>query len=106
AQRSQERTVAAGESGFSRREIIPVPLPSGEVMTADESPRASSTLAKLAQLDPVFRSNGRVTAGNSCPLNDGAAAALVMHEAHAKRLGLTPRARVVSSAVSAVGPGL
>jgi acetyl-CoA C-acetyltransferase len=106
AQRSQERAVAAQQSGFSDREIIPVPLPSGATMVKDESPRASSTLEKLSQLEPVFRKAGRVTAGNSCPLNDGAAAALVMEERRAQELGLTPRARILSSAVSAVDPAL
>jgi acetyl-CoA C-acetyltransferase len=106
AQRSQERAVEAQKSGFSAREIVPVPLPSGDTMTRDDSPRASSTVEKLAQLEPVFRENGRVTAGNSCPLNDGAAAALVMEERRAHELGLTPQARILSSAVSAVDPAL
>ncbi|UTI62986.1 acetyl-CoA C-acyltransferase [Paraconexibacter antarcticus] len=106
AQRSQERAVAAREAGITGREIVPVELPSGQAMTEDDCPRASSTLEKLASLDPVFRSDGRVTAGNSCPLNDGAAAALVMGERRAAALGLTPRARVLASAVSAVDPAL
>ncbi|MFL5843503.1 MAG: acetyl-CoA C-acyltransferase [Solirubrobacteraceae bacterium] len=104
AQRSQERAIAAQESGFSEREIVPVPLAGGEHMTTDDSPRASSTLDKLAALDPVFRSDGVVTAGNSCPLNDGAAAALVMDRAYAEELGFTPRARILAGAVSAVDP--
>jgi acetyl-CoA C-acetyltransferase len=99
AQRSQERAVAAHATGFSAREIVPV----GE-LAADESPRAGSTLEKLGALEPVFRAGGRVTAGNSCPLNDGAAAALVLEEEHARALGLHPRARVLASAVSAVDP--
>jgi acetyl-CoA C-acetyltransferase len=99
AQRSQERAVAARASGFSAREIVPL-----EELAVDESPRASSSLEKLAELQPVFREGGRVTAGNSCPLNDGAAAALVLEERHALRLGLRPRARVLASAVSAVDP--
>jgi acetyl-CoA C-acetyltransferase len=106
AQRSQERAIAAQQSGFSEREIVAVSLPSGATMTRDDSPRPSSTLETLAQLKPVFREDGRVTAGNSCPLNDGAAAALVMEERHARELGLTPRARVLASAVSAVDPAL
>jgi acetyl-CoA C-acetyltransferase len=106
AQRSQERAVAAQESGFSAREIVPVPLPVGETMNKDDSPRATSTVEKLAELDPVFREDGRVTAGNSCPLNDGAAAALVMEEERARELGLRPRARILSSAASAVDPAL
>ncbi|MEA2330770.1 MAG: acetyl-CoA C-acetyltransferase [Thermoleophilaceae bacterium] len=106
AQRSQERAVAAQASGFSAREIVPVQLPSRGTLTADESPRPSSTLEKLAALDPVFREDGRVTAGNSCTLNDGAAAALVMSAERARELRLEPRARVLSSAVSAVDPSL
>jgi len=106
AQRSQERAVAAQESGFSAREIVPVELPDGSLYERDDGPRASSSLEKLASLDPVFREDGRVTAGNSCPLNDGAAAALVMSEERARALGLSPRARIVSSAVSAVDPAL
>jgi len=104
AQRSQERATHARESGFSAREIVPVTLPDGGRLEHDESPRAQSTLEGLAKLEPVFRADGRVTAGNSCPLNDGAAAALVMSEERAAALGLTPRARIVSSAVSAVDP--
>jgi acetyl-CoA C-acetyltransferase len=104
AQRSQERAVAAQRSGFSEREIVPVPLPDGGILDRDESPRANSTLEALAGLEPVFREGGRVTAGNSCPLNDGAAAALVMHEQRARELGLRPRARILTSAVSAVDP--
>jgi acetyl-CoA C-acetyltransferase len=106
AQRSQERAVAAQQSGFSEREIVAVSLPSGATTTKDDCPRPSSTLDMLAQLKPVFREDGRVTAGNSCPLNDGAAAALVMEERRARELGLTPRARVLASAVSAVDPAL
>jgi acetyl-CoA C-acetyltransferase len=104
AQRSQERATDAGRSGFSAREIVPVTLPDGRRFEQDESPRAQSTLDGLAALQPVFRAGGRVTAGNSCPLNDGAAAALVMSEERAAALGLAPRARIVSSAVSAVDP--
>ena len=106
AQRSQERAVAARESGFVSRELVAVPLPQGGTLEYDESPRAGSSLEKLATLEPVFRADGRVTAGNSCPLNDGAAAALVLSEATAEKWGLTPRARVLSSAVSAVDPAL
>lgn len=104
AQRSQERAVAARQSGFSAREIVPVPLPAGGSMTADECPREGSTLEGLASLKPVFREDGCVTAGNSCPLNDGAAAALVMSAEKAAQLGIQPRARIVASAVSAVDP--
>jgi len=104
AQRSQERATHARESGFSAREIVPVALPDGGRLEHDESTRPQSTLEGLARLEPVFRADGRVTAGNSCPLNDGAAAALVMSQERAGELGLTPRARIVSSAVSAVDP--
>jgi acetyl-CoA C-acetyltransferase len=104
AQRSQERAVAAGESGFSAREIVSVGLPDGTIFSVDEGPRPTSTQAKLAALEPVFRVGGRVTPGNSCALNDGAAAALVMSAERCAELGLTPRARIISSAVSAVDP--
>lgn len=104
AQRSQERAVQARESGFSAREIMPITLSDGSLFEHDESPRAQSTPEGLATLEPIFRKNGRVTAGNSCPLNDGAAAALVMSEERAAALGLKPRARIVSSGVCAVDP--
>ena len=104
AQRSQERAARAQTSGFSAREIMPMALPTGEVFDRDESVRGTSTLEGLAGLKPIFREGGSVTAGNSCPLNDGAAAALVMEETRARELGLRPRARIISSAVSAVDP--
>jgi acetyl-CoA C-acetyltransferase len=104
AQRSQERAVAARTSGFNAREIVGVALEDGSALEHDESPRSGSTLDGLAALEPVFRTGGRVTAGNSCPLNDGAAAALVMEESRARDLGLRPRARILASAVSAVDP--
>ena len=104
AQRSQELAVASQESGFFDREIVPVTLPDGTVVGKDEGPRASSTLEKLAELKPAFREDGKVTAGNSCPLNDGAAAVLVMSEARAKELGLQPRARIVAAATAALEP--
>jgi acetyl-CoA C-acetyltransferase len=97
AQRSQERAVAAQESGFFDREIVPVPV-NGSVVAKDDGPRAASTVAKLAALEPAFKEGGTVTAGNSCPLNDGAAAAIVMSAAKAKELGIAPRARIVSAA--------
>jgi acetyl-CoA C-acetyltransferase len=106
AQRSQELAVAAQESGFFDREIVPVTLPDGTLVARDEGPRASSTLEKLAQLKPAFREDGKVTAGNSCPLNDGAAAVLLMSDTKAKELGLTPRARIVASATAALEPEL
>ena len=97
AQRSQERAVAAQESGFFDREIVPVRV-NGSVVRKDDGPRASSTLEKLATLEPAFREGGTVTAGNSCPLNDGAAAVIVMSDARAGELGLSPRARVITAA--------
>ena len=104
AQRSQERAVAARESGFFDREIVPVELPDGGTVDKDDGPRADSTYERLASLKPAFRENGRVTAGNSCPLNDGAAATLLMSEDRARELGLSPRARIVASATSGLEP--
>jgi acetyl-CoA C-acetyltransferase len=104
AQRSQELAVASQESGFFDREIVPVPLPDGSEAARDDGPRPSSTLEKLASLEPAFREGGKVTAGNSCPLNDGAAATLVMAGEKAKELGLTPRARIVAAATAALEP--
>jgi acetyl-CoA C-acetyltransferase len=98
AQRSQERAVAAQENGVFDREIVPVKLADGTEVAKDDGPRASSTLEKLASLEPAFKPGGTVTAGNSCPLNDGAAAALIMSDTKAKELGLTPRARVITAA--------
>ena len=100
AQRSQELAVASQEDGFFDREIVPVTLPDGTEVAKDDGPRASSTLEKLSQLDDAFpeAGGGGVTAGNSCPLNDGAAAVLLMSEEKAKALGLTPRARIVTAA--------
>jgi acetyl-CoA C-acetyltransferase len=97
AQRSQERAVAAQQAGFFDREIVPVQV-NGAAVSVDDGPRPSSTLEKLASLPPAFREGGTVTAGNSCPLNDGAGAAIVMSEIKAKELGLTPRARVITAA--------
>jgi len=99
AQRSQERAVAAQESGFSEREITP-----WDGVAKDDGPRASSTFEKLAALDPVFKPGGKVTAGNSCPLNDGAAAVVVMSATRASELGIRPRARIIASSVSGVEP--
>jgi acetyl-CoA C-acetyltransferase len=104
AQRSQERAVAARESGFFDREIVPIELPDGNAADKDDGPRADSSLEKLASLGPAFREGGRVTAGNSCPLNDGAAATLVMSEERARELGLEPRARIVASSTSGLEP--
>jgi len=96
AQRSQELAVKSQEDGFFDREIVPVKVGDQEV-AKDDGPRASSTLEKLAELDEAFGGGG-VTAGNSCPLNDGAAAVLIMSDTKAKELGLTPRARIITSA--------
>jgi acetyl-CoA C-acetyltransferase len=104
AQRSQERAVAAQDSGFFDREIVPVDLGDGNVVSQDDGPRRSSTFEKLQQLEPAFREGGTVTAGNSCPLNDGAAAVLLMSDAKAEELGLKPRARVVATATSGLEP--
>jgi acetyl-CoA C-acetyltransferase len=98
AQRSQELAVKSQEDGFFDREIVPVTTPDGTEVAKDDGPRASSTLEKLSQLQPAFREDGKVTAGNSCPLNDGAAAALVMSADKAKELGLKPRARIITAA--------
>ncbi len=104
AQRSQELAVEARDSGFFDREIVPVELPDGSTVDTDDGPRADSSFEKLQQLAPAFRENGRVTAGNSCPLNDGAAAVLVMSEERARELNLNPRARIVASATSGLEP--
>ena len=99
AQRSQELAVESQENGYFDREIVPVTLPDGTTVAKDDGPRASSTLEKLSQLDPAFREGGKVTAGNSCPLTDGAAAVLVMSADKADELGLKPRARVILSLI-------
>jgi len=105
AQQSQERAVAAQESGFFAREITAYAKDDGTVVEKDDGPRASSTLEKLQALPPAFKpEGGKVTAGNACPLNDGAAAVLVMSEERAKQLGLKPRARIIASSVSGVAP--
>jgi acetyl-CoA C-acetyltransferase len=104
AQRSQELAVQSQESGFFDREIVPVKDAEGNEVVKDDGPRASSTLEKLASLEPAFREGGKVTAGNSCPLNDGAAAVLVMSDEKAKELGLTPRARIITAATAALEP--
>ena len=104
AVRSQELAVAHQENGFFEREITPVTLPDGSVMSKDDGPRAGTTLEKLSSLKPVFREGGTVTAGNACPLNDGAAGVIVMSATKAKELGITPLARIVSSGVSGLNP--
>jgi acetyl-CoA C-acetyltransferase len=99
AQQSQERAVAAQESGFFEREITP-----WDGVAKDDGPRPDSTLEKLSQLEPAFKPGGKVTAGNSCPLNDGAAAVVVMSDTRARELGITPLARIIASSVSGVAP--
>ena len=115
---SQTRAVAAVESGHFEKEIVPVTVPAHtetdkegnqmqvpeSVVTKDDGPRPGTTLEKLAALPPVFKEGGTVTAGNACPLNDGAAALLVMSEEKARELGLKPRARIVASTVAAIRP--
>jgi acetyl-CoA C-acetyltransferase len=104
AQRSQERAVAAQNDGFFDRELTPYPKEDGTVVSRDDGPRAESTLEKLSELEPAFLPEGKVTAGNACPLNDGAAAVVVLSEEKAQSLGVKPRARIVASAVSGVDP--
>jgi acetyl-CoA C-acetyltransferase len=104
AQRSQELAVQSQEDGFFDREIVEVELPDGTKVEKDDGPRASSTYEKLSELPEAFEGGGGVTAGNSCPLNDGAAAVLVMSETKAKELGLEPRAKIITSATSALEP--
>ncbi len=105
AMTSQNRAVAAQESGHFDREIVPVALPDGAgELAKDDGPRPGTTMEKLAALNPVFLEDGTVTAGNACPLNDGAAAVLVMSAEKAVELGLTPRARIIASTVAAIRP--
>jgi len=101
---SQQRAVANVENGFWEDEISPLTLPDGSVVAKDDGPRPGTTVEGLSQLKPVFRPDGQVTAGNACPLNDGAAAVLVMSDTKAKELGVRPLARVVSSGLSALNP--
>ena len=98
--RSQNRAEQAIDEGFFAREITPVTLPDGTVVSTDDGPRAGTTYEKISQLKPVFRPDGTVTAGNACPLNDGAAALVIMSDTKARELGLTPLARIVSTGVS------
>ena len=102
--RSQNRAEKAIENGFWSREITPVTLPDGTVVDSDDGPRPGTSYEKVSQLQPVFRPDGTVTAGNCCPLNDGAAAVVIMSDAKAAQLGLTPIARIVSTGVSALSP--
>ncbi|MER8102135.1 acetyl-CoA C-acetyltransferase [Kitasatospora sp. NPDC059811] len=102
--RSQNLAEAAIKAGFWEREITPVTLPDGTVVSKDDGPRAGVTLEGVSGLKPVFRPDGTVTAGNCCPLNDGAAALVIMSDTKARELGITPLARVVSTGVSALSP--
>lgn len=102
--RSQNRAEEAIKSGFFEREISPVTLPDGSTVSTDDGPRAGTTYEKISELKPVFRPNGTVTAGNACPLNDGAAAVVITSDVKAKELGLKPLARIVSTGVSGLSP--
>jgi acetyl-CoA C-acetyltransferase len=102
--RSQNLAEKAIADGFWANEITPVTLPDGTVVSADDGPRAGVTLESVEKLDPVFRPDGVVTAGNCCALNDGAAAVVVMSDTKAKELGLTPLARIVSTGVTGLSP--
>jgi len=104
AARSQNRAEKAIANGFFEREITPVTLPDGSVVAADDGPRAGTTVEALAGLKPVFRPDGTVTAGNACPLNDGAAAVVVMSDTRARELGLEPLARIVATGVTGLSP--
>jgi acetyl-CoA C-acetyltransferase len=102
--RSQNLAEKAIANGFFAREITPVTLPDGTVVSTDDGPRAGTTYEGISQLKPVFRPDGLITAGNACPLNDGAAALIVMSDTKAAELGLTPLARVISTGVSGLSP--
>ena len=104
ALQSQERAIAAIDSGFYAREITPYTLDDRTVVAADDGPRRGTTLEKLASLKPVFKDDGIVTAGNACPLNDGGAAVVVMSEERARQLEIKPLARIIASAVSGIDP--
>jgi acetyl-CoA C-acetyltransferase len=102
--RSHNRAEEAIKSGFFDREIVPVKLPDGSTVSKDDGPRAGTTYEAVSQLKPVFRPNGTITAGNACPLNDGAAAVVIMSDTKARELGLTPLARIVATGVSGLSP--
>ena len=102
--RSQNLAEAAIANGFWATDIVPVTTPSGTVVSKDDGPRPGVTLEGVSQLSPVFRPDGTITAGNACPLNDGAAAVVIMSDTRAKDLGLTPLARIVSTGVSGLSP--
>lgn len=101
---SQNRAEAALNRGFFEREITPYTLPDGTVVSVDDGIRAGTTIEKVSTLNPVFRPDGTVTAGNACPLNDGASAVVVMSDTKAKAMGIEPIARIISSGVSALNP--
>jgi acetyl-CoA C-acetyltransferase len=102
--RSQQRAVESQKNGFFDHEITPVTTPDGRTVSTDDGPRPNSSMEGMASLDPVFRPDGTVTAGNACPLNDGAAAVVVMSDTRAGELGITPLARIVATGVSALSP--
>jgi acetyl-CoA C-acetyltransferase len=102
--RSQNQAEKALANGFWQRDITPITLPDGSAVSGDDGPRPGTTLDKVSQLQPVFRPDGTVTAGNCCPLNDGAAAVIVMSDVKAAELGITPLARIVSTGVTALSP--
>ena len=102
--RSHNLACESIENGFFAREITPLTLPNGTVVSKDDGPRAGTNYESTSQLKPVFRPDGKITAGNACPLNDGAAAVMVMSDTKAKQLGITPLARIVSSGVSGLNP--
>ncbi|GAA0383961.1 acetyl-CoA C-acetyltransferase [Micromonospora gifhornensis] len=102
--RSQNLAEKAIADGFWAREITPVTTPDGTVVSTDDGPRAGVTLEAVSALKPVFRPDGRITAGNCCPLNDGAAAVVIMSAQRAQELGITPLARIISTGVTALSP--
>lgn len=104
AKTSQDRAVQAQKDGTFEREITPYPLPDGTVASVDDGPRPGTTTEKLAELAPAFKPDGKVTAGNSCPLNDGAAAVVVMDAERASAIGVAPMARIVASSVTGLAP--
>src|SRR5229473_5346601 len=106
ALRSHQRAIAATDNGIFKREIVPVPLPDGRLMEIDEGPRRDTSLEKLASLEPAFIKGGTVTAGNSSPLNDGAAATVLISADKARDLGITPLARILTMAVAGVRPDI
>jgi acetyl-CoA C-acetyltransferase len=104
AVKSQTLAVESRDGGFFDREVVPVPLKNGTTMQRDDGPRPNTTMEVLGTLKPAFRENGRVTAGNACPLNDGAAAVVITSDRKAKELGLKPLARIIATGVSALEP--